>query len=125
MTAPQPAPTVLVIDIPPGAWLSSNGRYHWAERHNRTRWPRRLSAASACAVRPPGAHAGAITPRPPRRRVNTNRKDHNMNARKIMACAVYAVVVPALVLGAAAAWAVARGVLVYEDWRDETHGGLA
>ena len=29
MTAPQPAPTVLVIDIPP----------------------------SACAVRPPGAHA--------------------------------------------------------------------
>ena len=48
-----------------------------------------------------------------------------MNARKIMACAVYAVVIPALVLGAAAAWAVAQGVLMYEDWRDETHGGLA
>ena len=45
--------TVLVIDVPAGAWLTANGRYHWAERHNRTRWLRRLSAASACAVRVP------------------------------------------------------------------------
>ena len=27
----------LTVDVPPGEWLTANGRYHWAERSRRTR----------------------------------------------------------------------------------------
>ena len=28
---------ILVVHVPPGEWLTANGRYHWAERSRRTR----------------------------------------------------------------------------------------
>jgi crossover junction endodeoxyribonuclease RusA len=37
----------LTIAVPREFWLTSNGRYHWAEKARRTRWLRQLAATSA------------------------------------------------------------------------------
>jgi crossover junction endodeoxyribonuclease RusA len=34
--------TALIIDVPRDYWLTSNGRYHWAVKAQRTRWLRHL-----------------------------------------------------------------------------------
>lgn len=39
----------LTIDIPPGLWMTSNSRLHWAEKARRTRMLRRLAAVQARA----------------------------------------------------------------------------
>jgi crossover junction endodeoxyribonuclease RusA len=36
--------TELAIDVPRDFWLTSNGRYHWAEKARRTRWLRQLAS---------------------------------------------------------------------------------
>lgn len=39
----------VVIDVPAGEWLTSNGRYHWASRARRTRALRVRAAIAANA----------------------------------------------------------------------------
>ena len=48
----------VVIDVPAGEWLTSNGRYHWAQKARRTRALRVRAALAARAARiPPMARA--------------------------------------------------------------------
>ena len=48
----------VVIDVPAGEWLTSNGRYHWAQKAGRTRALRVRAALAARAARiPPMARA--------------------------------------------------------------------
>ena len=48
----------VVIDVPAGEWLTSNGRYHWAQKARRTRALRIRAAYAARAARiPPMARA--------------------------------------------------------------------
>lgn len=42
----------VVVEVPAGEWLTSNGRYHWASRARRTRKLRTRAALAARAARP-------------------------------------------------------------------------
>ena len=61
----------VVIDVPAGEWLTSNGRYHWAQKARRTRALRVRAALAARAARiPPMVRArltGPVPGRPPAR----------------------------------------------------------
>jgi len=39
----------VVVEVPAGEWLTSNGRYHWASRARRTRKLRTRAALAARA----------------------------------------------------------------------------
>ena len=41
------SPMILTIDVPASLWLTSNGRYHWAERARRTRDLRAIARMQA------------------------------------------------------------------------------
>src|SRR5690625_6966711 len=44
--------STIILDIPRDWWLTSNGRYHWAQRAQRTRWIRHAAALAARGTRP-------------------------------------------------------------------------
>lgn len=51
----------VVIDVPADEWLTSNGRYHWAQKARRTRALRVRAALAARAARIPSMVRARIT----------------------------------------------------------------
>jgi len=39
--------SMVILDVPRDWWLTSNGRYHWADKAKRTRWIRQAAATAA------------------------------------------------------------------------------
>lgn len=44
--------TSIVLDVPRAWWITSNGRYHWADKARRTRWIRQAATIAARGIPP-------------------------------------------------------------------------
>lgn len=61
MSAEAASTYYVVVEVPAGEWLTSNGRYHWASRARRTRKLRTRAALAARAARVPPMVRARIT----------------------------------------------------------------
>ena len=52
MSAEAASTYYVVVEVPAGEWLTSNGRYHWAQKARRTRALRVRAALAGRAARP-------------------------------------------------------------------------